>query len=152
MIFVAAAAIIRDGSILLCQRSERVPLPLLWEFPGGKIEPDDESTEEGLAREINEELGVDCLIGQQVAETIHRYNHGLFNIKLFLACMSPSVNELYLTTAHSRCVWVPLRDLHDFSNLNEFLPSNREFIGLISGFGQHSLSDISGSRKPLTSI
>ena len=139
MILVAAAAIIRDGSILLCRRSEHVPLPLLWEFPGGKIELD-ESTEEGLAREINEELGVDCLIGQQVSETIHRYDHGLFNIKLFMACMSPSVNEFHLT-AHCRCIWVPLGDLCDFSNLNEFVPSNREFIRVVSGFGSCSLAN-----------
>lgn len=132
MILVAAAAILRDGSVLLCQRSEHVTLPFLWEFPGGKIEIN-ESTEEGLARELNEELGVNCQIGEQVAETIHHYEHGSFNIKLFVATLLSNVNEFYNLTAHSRYVWVPLRDLQNFSILNEFIPSNLGFVRQISG-------------------
>ncbi len=49
------AAIIRDNQkILITQRFDHVHLPGLWEFPGGKVEPD-ESLTAALEREIREE-------------------------------------------------------------------------------------------------
>lgn len=53
---VAVALITRDDRILVQQRGEGSHLEGTWEFPGGKLEPD-ESWEEGLVREVREELG-----------------------------------------------------------------------------------------------
>ena len=53
-----SAAIIKDGDkILLCERPKRKRHELLWEFPGGKIEPN-ETEEDCIIREIQEELDV----------------------------------------------------------------------------------------------
>lgn len=53
-----SAAIIKDGDkILLCQRPKGKRHELLWEFPGGKIEPN-ETEEDCIIREIQEELDV----------------------------------------------------------------------------------------------
>lgn len=133
MVSVAAAVIIQDGSVLLCQRSSVVPLPLLWEFPGGKIERG-ESVEQGLRREIKEELGVDCSVGEYVAETTYQYDHGLFHIFLFSVRLLAAADPVFCLTAHSRCVWIPLPELQDFSIHNAFVPSNRDFIRLVSDF------------------
>lgn len=58
MIEVACAIITNEkGEILAVQRSERMKLPLKWEFAGGKLEQG-ETAKECLVREINEELGV----------------------------------------------------------------------------------------------
>jgi 8-oxo-dGTP diphosphatase len=54
---VAVALIVRDARILVQQRATGSHLAGTWEFPGGKLEPD-ESWEEALAREVQEELGV----------------------------------------------------------------------------------------------
>ena len=54
---VVGAAILRDGCCLVAQRSERMSLPLQWEFPGGKVEPD-EDPRAALQRELLEELGI----------------------------------------------------------------------------------------------
>lgn len=54
---VAAGAIVRDGKVLLAQRSRPPEMAGLWELPGGKVEPG-ESGAEGLRRELDEELGV----------------------------------------------------------------------------------------------
>ena len=52
------AALIEDGEhVLLCQRPEGKARALLWEFPGGKVEPG-ESLEAALARELAEELSL----------------------------------------------------------------------------------------------
>lgn len=56
-IHVACAIIEKNGRVLAAQRSESMSLPLKWEFPGGKIEPQ-ESAAECLERELMEELGV----------------------------------------------------------------------------------------------
>lgn len=56
-IHVVGAAILRDGTCLAAQRSATMSNPLMWEFPGGKIEPG-ESPREALKREIHEELGI----------------------------------------------------------------------------------------------
>lgn len=47
-----------DGAVLLADRPAGKPYAGYWEFPGGKIEPG-ESVEHALARELNEELGID---------------------------------------------------------------------------------------------
>jgi 8-oxo-dGTP diphosphatase len=53
---VVAALIERRGRVLLSQRREDQSFPLMWEFPGGKVEPG-ESPSAALEREIREELG-----------------------------------------------------------------------------------------------
>lgn len=56
---VAAAVIMEEGRVLVAQRREN----LLWEFPGGKLEPGEEARE-ALARELREELDVEIEVGR----------------------------------------------------------------------------------------
>jgi adenine-specific DNA glycosylase len=57
-IHVAAAAIVDDQHrVLLSKRPVHVHQGGLWEFPGGKLE-EGETLEEGLRRELQEELGI----------------------------------------------------------------------------------------------
>lgn len=58
VILVSAVALIDpDGRVLLARRPEGRPMAGLWEFPGGKVEPD-ETPEAALIRELQEELGI----------------------------------------------------------------------------------------------
>lgn len=72
---VVAALIWRDGKILVCQRTRHQPMPLKWEFPGGKIE-EGEQPRDALRRELDEELGIAATIGDEVVRIQHKYPAG----------------------------------------------------------------------------
>ena len=72
---VVAALIVHDGHILACQRTRHQPMPLKWEFPGGKIE-EGEQPRDALRRELEEELGIEATIGNEIARITHHYPSG----------------------------------------------------------------------------
>jgi 8-oxo-dGTP diphosphatase len=72
---VVAALIWKDKRILICQRTRHQPMPLKWEFPGGKIE-EGEQPRDALRRELDEELGIAAVVGDEVARIQHRYPTG----------------------------------------------------------------------------
>ena|SRR6516165_66859 len=69
---VVAALIRRDHYVLMSRRRADQPMPLLWEFPGGKIEPG-ESPEAALVREVREELDCDIEVGRVHDVVFHAY-------------------------------------------------------------------------------
>jgi len=72
---VVAGLILRDGKLLICQRTRHQALALKWEFPGGKIE-EGEQARAALRRELEEELGIDATVGNEVARLVHEYRSG----------------------------------------------------------------------------
>jgi 8-oxo-dGTP diphosphatase len=72
---VVAALIFFDGKLLVCQRTRHQTMPLKWEFPGGKIE-EGEQPRDALRRELEEELGIDASIGDEVSRIRHQYPNG----------------------------------------------------------------------------
>lgn len=58
IVIVAACVLVNgDGTVLIARRPEGRPLAGLWEFPGGKVEKEEEP-EAALIRELAEELGI----------------------------------------------------------------------------------------------
>ncbi len=72
LIEVAAGLVFRRGKLLITKRHAGVHLGGLWEFPGGKREPD-ESFEECLVRELREELGMEVKVGELIESFTHSY-------------------------------------------------------------------------------
>jgi 8-oxo-dGTP diphosphatase len=134
---VVAALILRgaagDGAsgveVLICQRKADQPMSLKWEFPGGKIE-NGESSEDALARELNEELGIDAVIGRQVARIRHKYrNGGSIDLQFFV------VREFHGTLENrifNDMRWAPLTELPGY----DFLAAD---LGLIRDLSEGKL-------------
>jgi len=121
-IAVVAAVVVREGKLLLCQRPDGDHLPLLWEFPGGKIDAG-ETPEEALARELDEELGVVATVGPQVAEVLHTYPEKRVWIRFYRATIEGEPSPLI----HERVEWVALGSIGDYPAP----PPNAEVIGRI---------------------
>ena len=82
---VAAAVVWRDGLLLLTRRPPGGRFGLLWEFPGGKLEPG-ESPGQALVRELREELGVGAVPGETLAIERHDYAQGPAVELYFVRC------------------------------------------------------------------
>ncbi|MCC6525269.1 MAG: (deoxy)nucleoside triphosphate pyrophosphohydrolase [Polyangiaceae bacterium] len=67
---------------LITQRRPAAALPLLWEFPGGRVE-EGESDARALAREIHYRLGVEVAVGQLISFVNHRYDHYVVDLYLY---------------------------------------------------------------------
>jgi 8-oxo-dGTP diphosphatase len=71
---VVGAMIERGGKYLITQRPPTATLPLLWEFPGGRVEAG-ETDEEALARELREEMDLQVRVGERVIHVEHAYEN-----------------------------------------------------------------------------
>jgi len=81
---VVAGLIVQEGKLLVCQRTRHQTMPLKWEFPGGKIE-EGEQPRDALQRELDEELGIAAMIGDEVARIQHEYpNGGMVELRFYI--------------------------------------------------------------------
>ena len=79
LLVVACALVDPDGRVLLTQRPEGKALAGLWEFPGGKLEPG-ERPEDGLIRELDEELGIETRPACLAPLTFASHAYGDFHL------------------------------------------------------------------------
>ena len=118
---MAAALIVRAGEVLIGQRRPDQPMALQWEFPGGKIEAG-ESPEQALARELEEELGIQAVIGPRITHIRHNYRHG-GAVDLVFFAVHEFTGELQNRIYHE-VRWVRLEDLTTY----DFLAADRGLI------------------------
>ena len=117
-IHVVSAAIERDGMYLITQRLEKAVFPLLWEFPGGKIE-EGESKEHALARELEYRLGIQANVQGLLTET--RKSYPKYDVVLYLmACDIGDQEPQALTVKDLK--WVPSSSMGDY----DFVPADAD--------------------------
>lgn len=119
--FVSVGLIVRDGEVLIGQRRPDQPMALLWEFPGGKIEPG-ETPEQALVRELDEELSIHATVGEPVTRIRHNYRHGgAVDLRFF--AVREFAGEI-VGRIYQQVRWVKLDDLPSY----EFLAADRKLI------------------------
>jgi 8-oxo-dGTP diphosphatase len=127
MIDVTCAIILRENKILVTQRSERMNLPLKWEFPGGKIEKN-ETAENCLLREIKEELNLEIeLLGKLESKC---FDYETFSINL-IPFVSKYLSGEIILVEHKDFKWLTKEELKildwasaDILVVEEFLKLN----------------------------
>jgi len=79
---VVAAVIAKEGRYLITQRRPAAVLPLLWEFPGGRVEPG-ESDADALKREVHHRISVQIEVGELISYVSHPYEHYVVDLHLY---------------------------------------------------------------------
>jgi len=107
MRLVAAAIVFDKGKVLLARRKWGEDLEGHWEFPGGKVEPG-ETPQRCVERELREELGVEAVAGEVVAESVFvREGKSIRLIGVLTKLMSRD----FLPVVHDEVRWVPLAEV-----------------------------------------
>ncbi len=82
---VAVGILIKpNGDVLLAQRPAGKPYAGYWEFPGGKVEPN-ETILDALKREFLEELGVQILSAQAWCGVAYAYPHAHVHLHFYIS-------------------------------------------------------------------
>lgn len=123
---VVAAVVWRGDTVLLTQRPPDRAHPLQWEFPGGKLEPD-ETQAEALVRELREELGVAATPGRRLAVVSHRYGDAPEVEITFVACTLDDTPFTPSSAVHA-WRWVRPADIA----MAELLEADRAFVAQLA--------------------
>lgn len=125
VIDVTCALIIdNENRIFAAQRSSQMNLPLKWELPGGKVEPN-ETEEECLIREIKEELGIEIEIEKSLSSNTHTYPS--ITIKL-IPFVCKHVNGNIALKEHANFKWLNTNELLDLDWADADIPILNHYL------------------------
>lgn len=124
MIDVVAAVIQNEeGKILIAQRNLKKSQGGLWEFPGGKIEPN-ETKEEAIIREIKEEMDIDIEAKKFIGQKVFNYPDKDINL---IAIECKQLKGDIKLNEHEDIKWVNKNELRNFN----FAPADKFIVNAI---------------------
>jgi len=123
---VVAALIEKDQRILIARRGRDKRFAWQWEFPGGKIRPD-EQPEHCLQREIMEELNLQVRITGHFQTVSYCYED--FSVELLVYWCSIEAGTLHLNE-HEEIKWVTVAEMQDY----DFVAADLQVIESLSRY------------------
>jgi 8-oxo-dGTP diphosphatase len=124
---VVAAVLERDGKYLITQRRTTAVLPLMWEFPGGKVEAG-ETDQSALKREMLHRLGVAIEVGKLISFVSHPYEH--YTVDLFLyECNLVNASDVFEPRAVNAYKWVGSNEFDQYP----FTPADEASMNKLLG-------------------
>ena len=101
---VVAAVLEKEGRYLITQRRATAVLPLMWEFPGGRVEPG-ETDQQAVKRELLHRLGVNIDVGKLISFVSHPYEHYVVDLFLYECTLSGGPDTALYTRAVNAYKW-----------------------------------------------
>ena len=120
MVEVVAALIWQNDKFMICQRPAHKARGLLWEFVGGKVEPD-ETKRQALIRECKEELNILLSVGDVFMDVIHEYPDLTVHLTLFNATISEGEPQ---KLEHNDIRWITPIEIPNY----EFCPADEAIL------------------------
>ena len=105
---------------MICQRPAHKARGLLWEFVGGKVEPN-ETKEEALIRECREELAVTLSVGEVFMDVTHEYPDLTVHLTLFNASIAEGEPQ---KLEHNGIQWITPAEIGEY----DFCPADVEIL------------------------
>lgn len=122
---VVAAVLEKNGLYLITQRTPTAVLPLLWEFPGGRVEQG-ESDHGALVREIRHRLGAEVECGKLISFVTHQYERYAVDLYLYECKLT---SDLLRKRAVNDYRWVPSSEFGQY----EFTPADEASMSKLLG-------------------
>jgi 8-oxo-dGTP diphosphatase len=100
------------GRYLITQRSKTASLPLLWEFPGGRVH-EDERDADALLRELRERLGLEVIVNEEAMVTSHEYDTYSVEFRVFHCRLASPDHEVSHRVVNDHR-WAALDEMGEF--------------------------------------
>ena len=117
---VVAALIWDNDKFMICQRPAHKDRGLLWEFVGGKVEPD-ETKRQALIRECKEELDILLSVGDVFMDVVHEYPDITVHLTLFNATIAKGEPR---KLEHNDIRWITPSEIPNY----DFCPADEEIL------------------------
>ena len=121
---VVAAIIHKDDKILIARRKQGIHLEFKWEYPGGKVE-ENEDEKDALKRELLEEFEISSEVNKYITESFHEYDKNKINLRAY------SVKHLsgdFKLIDHDRIEWITIEELTKYDFAPADVPINNYLI------------------------
>ncbi|GAC1552571.1 MAG: (deoxy)nucleoside triphosphate pyrophosphohydrolase [Polyangiales bacterium] len=127
---VVAAVVERDGKYLITQRRASAVLPLMWEFPGGRVEAA-ETDQQALKRELLHRLGVAIEVGKLISFVSHPYEHYVVDLFLYECTLldTPAQPQTLQPLAVNAFKWVASNEFDQYP----FTPADEASMNKLLG-------------------
>ncbi|MBM7573344.1 (deoxy)nucleoside triphosphate pyrophosphohydrolase [Aquibacillus albus] len=125
---VVGAVLTNNKKEILCAlRGPQMSMSNYWEFPGGKIEAN-EQPEEALAREIKEELQCEIQVGEKIKAVDYDYEKVSVHLITYWATIA---NGTPMKSEHAELRWVPKAALEKLEWAPADIPTVKKLLGKI---------------------
>lgn len=117
---VVCGVIVKDGKVLCLKRGDMGDFPNKWEFPGGKVEKNEESVD-ALKRELFEELNVNIKVDGLIDVINYQYENFSVTLHFYLCEL---ISDSVTLNVHSDSKWLEFDELNNI----DFLKANYEVL------------------------
>ncbi len=127
---IAAALLVKNGKLFIAKRPEGKTLAHYWEFPGGKQE-EGETLQQTLQRELQEELGIETIVGDFFMQSIYDYDFGQVQINCFWVKLCDET-AFVCSNEHEDTAWIDLNELKNY----RFAPADVAIVKALEKIGK----------------